>query len=950
MNLRPAFHSKGVPSAVTLVAALATFGACSVDTDGIKFVPDDEFHATGGSGNGRGGSSGKGEAGSDGGEERPCEPGERRCTEEGLLQVCKDGDPPKWETDKDCKGAGRCSASRNTCLDCAPGEFRCRGAVLEQCDMAGERFEAVQTCEDEEACSAKGQVGFCKVCEPGETFCNGSFTLLTGDGSDDSIIVNQVRTCVASGAYTELNASCQGNEPFCNLPKKSCGSCQPGEFQCIGADLYYCNADGNIEYRERCDSRAACRPDEGKCDNSDVECSPNVDGPRCSPTGDLMTCGMNGRWVTEKSCGIDRCRDGYSDCLPCNIDQRYSCNGNTIMGCVPTPWDEWFAYATLFTCATNSCDDGEDLCPNGACLHGTVRCEPGAVYYETCEDGSPQYVGCPGNQVCYGAACVNCYPGSYSCDNGKLMQCSNDGSGKSLVEDCSTRGLACNARLGTCGPFEGPGYYYCTKEGHHAYFDLWGREIIEEYCSKGDICEPNFGCLKYTAGCADGAIACDGRRERVCQTGYYERTNETCASNALCQPGMGCSVPIAISAGDSHTCALLSNPDEPAGTGFVVCWGDNSYGQLGNGASAENGGFGDSVDPQRVTLFFSDDDDDSLSASVAAFTHISAGRDFTCADAQNPAGGGQSWVICWGSNEFGQLGTNTKVPGPFNGSPSPFFVSANAPGENPPLDLRHVTAGAQFACALDPLGVAWCWGRNDAGQLGIDTDDEYRPYASQVAGDHRFVAIAAGARHACAVDDKDAVWCWGSNEFGQLGLGDVKMVRVPTKVGDLEARTDAESLLIGGRDFTAVLRAQGKAPLSWGANLFGQLGDGGKVEREKPGEASSVGRRQPVALYSSSTARHQCLRDKDHKLYCVGANVFGQLGNSSTLDATDPVVVWDGSSPNRRVAQVRDAVAVGGRHTCAINEANEVWCWGANHRHQLGSTKNTPQTAPLKVF
>ena len=82
----------------------------------------------------------------------------------------------------------------------------------------------------------------------------------------------------------------------------------------------------------------------------------------------------------------------------------------------------------------------------------------------------------------------------------------------------------------------------------------------------------------------------------------------------------------------------------------------------------------------------------------------------------------------------------------------------------------------------------------------------------------------------------------------------------------------------------------------------------------------------------------------------MGANVFGQLGNKSTVDSTEFVQIWDGSDEAKTLSGVRDAVAVGGRHTCAINAKNEVWCWGANHRHQLGSTKATPQTAPSKIF
>jgi alpha-tubulin suppressor-like RCC1 family protein len=953
MNIRPASASKNFTSTAALtVALLAAFGACSVDTDGIDFIPDDEFNAGSGA---SGGSSNTGGEGGENGTDEMCEPGERRCSDEGLLQTCEDGTPPAWNTDEDCEAPGRCSVLRNKCLECTPGEFRCNEAELQQCDMAGERFEAVQTCIDATACTAMGQTGYCNVCEPGETYCEGELLLIPDSGDDGSGAVNQVRTCAANGAYTELNVTCQGNEPLCNLEEKSCGSCVPGTFDCQGTDLYECGSDGRLQYVERCDSLAACKADVGECDNTDIECVIGTDQPRCTATGAIETCRADGTWQVDKNCGgAQFCNAGR--CQPCPTNNSYTCTGDTVNYCWG-PYNEPRLWP-FQTCAAGGCTQGNSFC-SGQCAPGTVQCYPNDNVYYVC-DGAGNYgtaQNCGVGEFCnaYGSGCVSCLPNEYRCDGNTLKLCNGDGSSETTVENCSVSNTSCDAQLGKCGPYGGGGRYFCNEDGHFTYMSVDGQEFVEEDCS-GRLCDPYNGCYGNGSGCTEGAVACEGRRVRVCDEGYYEENDVSCTSNTTCQPGVGCAIPVAVAAGYNHTCAILASPDNPDGIGYAVCWGDNSFGQLGNGTKPENGGFGDSVDARRVVLTFGGDGPDELEVngfSIAAFSRLSAGRHFTCADIQDPESPGEYWVMCWGSNEFGQLGSDNPEPGPFNGPPQPFFVypdTGGAPDDGDQLNLRHVTAGAEFACALDPGGAAWCWGKNDSGQLGIDSDEEFRPYASEVEGDHAFVEISAGARHVCAVESDGSVWCWGDNSFGQLGLGNGDSVMVPTQIEDVSVSGAGDAFPALGRDFSAVLAAEEDSPLSFGANLFGQLGDGTTMGRNEPAAMSSVSSSDARALFSSSTAQHQCLRDKDNQLYCVGANVFGQLGDKTTVDATEFVTIWDASSEARTLSGVRDAVAVGGRHTCAINSLNEIWCWGANHRHQLGSTKATPQTAPVKVF
>jgi hypothetical protein len=126
-------------------------------------------------------------------------------------------------------------------------------------------------------------------------------------------------------------------------------------------------------------------------------------------------------------------------------------------------------------------------------------------------------------------------------------------------------------------------------------------------------------------------------------------------------------------------------------------------------------------------------------------------------------------AYCWGYNSRGELGTGSWET----------WVRTSAPdrpvaGE---LDLRGLVLGDEHACALTPDGAAWCWGSNGSGQLGTDQelescwDGPCAPRPTSVAGDLPFVAVAAGDRHTCGIEASGAVYCWGSDEGGQLGNG-----------------------------------------------------------------------------------------------------------------------------------------------------------------------------------
>ena len=195
-----------------------------------------------------------------------------------------------------------------------------------------------------------------------------------------------------------------------------------------------------------------------------------------------------------------------------------------------------------------------------------------------------------------------------------------------------------------------------------------------------------------------------------------------------------------IAAGAEHTCALTSS-------GGVRCWGRNNYGQLGDGTTT------DRLTPVEVS---------GLAEDVQS---IEAGAEHTCA--LTSSGG----VMCWGRNDYGQLGDGTTTD-----RLTPVEVNGLAE------DVQSIEAGAEYTCALTASGDTMCWGRNDYGQLGDGTTtDRLTPVeVNDLAV--AVQAIAAGPEHSCALTSGD-IRCWGGNGRGQLGDGTTTDRLTPVEVG-----------------------------------------------------------------------------------------------------------------------------------------------------------------------
>ncbi len=344
----------------------------------------------------------------------------------------------------------------------------------------------------------------------------------------------------------------------------------------------------------------------------------------------------------------------------------------------------------------------------------------------------------------------------------------------------------------------------------------------------------------------------------------------------------------AIAAGENHTCALVS--------GAVKCWGKDDHSQLGDGLTVDNS------TPQTV-------------AGVTAVA-IAAGEGHTCALL------GDATVRCWGWNNNGQLGNASNLD-----SLTP--VVAGTTGV-----VTAITAGATHTCALISGGTIQCWGYGLDGELGNGTTSRNTPISVTGLG-AAAASISAGDAYTCATLVGGGVKCWGANHSGQLGNGLVGNSSSPVTVA-LADPSDVSSISAGG-SHTCALFGNGSVDC-WGANWDGQLGDGSQVFTTSP--VSVLGLTGITAVEVATGGYHTCARFSDGSVKCWGANWYGQLGDGTNTDRTTPVSLsLTGAS----------ALAAGEYHTCAIVTGGVVECWGLNDYGQLGNNSKVSSTTPVVV-
>ena len=247
------------------------------------------------------------------------------------------------------------------------------------------------------------------------------------------------------------------------------------------------------------------------------------------------------------------------------------------------------------------------------------------------------------------------------------------------------------------------------------------------------------------------------------------------------------------------------------------------------------------------------------------------------------------------------------------------------------LPLASVTAGVFSSCAVTTNGAAYCWGDNEFGELGDGTTTS-RLLPTAVAGGLTFSALSVWAFHACGVTTSGAAYCWGPNGNGELGDGSTVASTVPVAVtGGLTFTTVAT-----GWHHTCGLTVSGAA-YCWGRNDDGELGDGTTTNKSAPVPVSGGLTFTAVRTWGI----HTCGLTANGAAYCWGSNFAGELGDGSTTSSSVPVAVSGGLAFT--------AISTGRFHTCGLTTGGTTYCWGDNGFGQLGDGTTTMRPAPVAV-
>jgi alpha-tubulin suppressor-like RCC1 family protein len=330
-------------------------------------------------------------------------------------------------------------------------------------------------------------------------------------------------------------------------------------------------------------------------------------------------------------------------------------------------------------------------------------------------------------------------------------------------------------------------------------------------------------------------------------------------------------------------------------SGPVFAWGDNPFGELGNGTTAT------SATPVQVS-------------GISNATQVAAGGIHSVARLSDGT------IRAWGDNRDGELGNGTTT-----NSSTPVQVSGIS-------NATQVAAGGEHSLALLSDGTIRAWGYNVAGQLGNRTTTNSSTPV-QVSDISNATQVAAGGAHSLALLSDGTVGAWGSDCYGQLGIGfTIDSATTPMHVPGI---SNATQVAAGGAHSLALL-SDGTVR-AWGSNSSGQLGNGTTTDSATPVQVSGIsnatqvagGEYQSLALLSDGTIR------------AWGYNAVGQLGNGTTTDSSTPVQV---SGLSKVVA-----ITAGKYASYALESDGTVWAWGYNHDGQLGNGTTTGSSTPVQV-
>lgn len=364
------------------------------------------------------------------------------------------------------------------------------------------------------------------------------------------------------------------------------------------------------------------------------------------------------------------------------------------------------------------------------------------------------------------------------------------------------------------------------------------------------------------------------------------------------------------------------------------CWGGNAYGQLGVGSTHQH------IAPQPVNP-----GQWGSGVSQQAVIQASTGYEHTCVILDDDS------LWCWGAGQWGRLGLGDEA-----NRLAPQRVQAGAWGsEAGQVRVTIVSCGQHLTCAALADDTLWCWGLDVKGALGIGATGN-RLLPTQVVGTpgtSQVHALSAGGTVTCVVLSDATVWCWGRCGSGQVGAGTCnyqEAIYTPQHVnpgvwGTGALLQPAVEVSAGGYH-TCAIQAD-SALWCWGKNYEGQIGIGSSSNNQwRPVRVNAAvwgsGHAQTAVVAVSAARRHHtCALLEDGTLWCWGKGLYGRLGTGSEANQVWPVQIMphgDGTTDTTVVG-----LRAGPHHSCAILAGGTLQCWGRNQSGQLGTAPTPPQ-------
>lgn len=319
-----------------------------------------------------------------------------------------------------------------------------------------------------------------------------------------------------------------------------------------------------------------------------------------------------------------------------------------------------------------------------------------------------------------------------------------------------------------------------------------------------------------------------------------------------------------MEAGTGNVCAIASDDK-------VYCWGGGGGGgALGNGATL------DSNVPVAVST--------AGVLNNKTIKAVASGNFFSCVIASDDK------VYCWGNNFGGKLGngtiSNTSVP-----------TAVNMSGVLVGKTVKQLSAGSEHMCVIASDDKIYCWGFGGTGQLGNGgTSQSTVPVAVTMNGvlnGKTAKYLASGYSHSCVIASDDRVYCWGYNINGQLGNNSTTQSNVPVAVDSSVALNNKVITSISAGSFHTCGVDSNGLGYCWGFNQYGQLGDGSTAQSLVPVAINMGGVLSgKILTYIAAGEHNNCALTTENQAYCWGFNGNGQLGTgNNTTNSSNPLMV-----------------------------------------------------------